>query len=958
MRSYITFWIILIPFYLSGQLSGTAELKGDEYSQSCIRFFNVDKDSTIYYAKLSIQEYEKAESWEKYIQMLNALCAAYFSVGDYNEYQSCALRAVQEAEKYLGPSQQLSDALSNYSVFLNEIGAHKSSIEYLKRSLFIENELGSEKGKVITFCNLGGVYLLTGDFDEALRYFYKVESMAEESDDILTLANRVHNNNRIGKVFLKKEELDSALVFFRKSLNLLKGYDVVSEGLFEFEQRIQTNLQIADIFFHKKEKDSVEYYVEQAMRLSKGDYYFFQEKGYEVLGKLYLSEALYEKATSSFLKSQQINAEKFKAFKQHYTFAEKSILLGNTKQLQGDYQSALKEYHNALKMLNDDPISDDLYELPELKNIHSPLVFLDALVGKANVFFECYQKQNSVKKLEAAFEYYKTSVALISDIRQDYNHEKSLLQLSSSVLSIYENGIASAVKLYEIKNDRAYLDQAFIFCERNKSTLLLESIHDNQAKYFAGIPDSLLEQEIRLKNKVLFYQRKLNENRGTGKLQLIQRQLFQLNQDYQTLIKKFEFEYPKYYQIKYSNALATTYDIQEVLKNSKSALVEYFFGERHVYIFCITSNDVVVKAISKNTDLLTAIDVTQNFIKQAPDSNIDQAYKKYSQSAFLVFNQMLKPVLAKETDHLIIIADDALNFLPFECLLTQPADRQHVSFSARRLQYLLEDYAVNYSYSATLFKEHIAQHATNADYRFLGFAPSFDTKSNTEFRVCDERALHNLNCNQEEVIGISKVLKGKILTGKLATKESFNELQSQYQILHLATHACLDEVNPSFNRIYFAEDYLSNIELYNLKVNSDLVVLSACETGSGQLAKGEGVMSLARGFFYAGCPSVVMSLWSVDDCATSEVMMHFYKFLDQGMTKSEALRQAKLLYLSSAKKAQKHPFYWAGFVQIGNHNALSELPKEGSYLNQKYIAFALVCFLCGILFLYRKKLLN
>ncbi|MEM9824896.1 MAG: CHAT domain-containing protein, partial [Bacteroidota bacterium] len=105
---------------------------------------------------------------------------------------------------------------------------------------------------------------------------------------------------------------------------------------------------------------------------------------------------------------------------------------------------------------------------------------------------------------------------------------------------------------------------------------------------------------------------------------------------------------------------------------------------------------------------------------------------------------------------------------------------------------------------------------------------------------------------------------------------------------------------------------------YNLQLNAELTVLSACNTGSGKLIKGEGVMSLARGFIHAGCPSVLMSLWSVDDCATSKIMLQFYQHITDGKSKDHALRLAKIDYLSTADRLHQHPYYWSAFVQVGN----------------------------------------
>jgi len=194
------------------------------------------------------------------------------------------------------------------------------------------------------------------------------------------------------------------------------------------------------------------------------------------------------------------------------------------------------------------------------------------------------------------------------------------------------------------------------------------------------------------------------------------------------------------------------------------------------------------------------------------------------------------------------------------------------------------------------------------------------------------------------------LLGGKTVEGKGATSSSFLSKAQQCRILHLATHACIDEENPELNKIYFAGDYIAGADLNNLKLNAELAVLSACNTGSGKLVKGEGVMSLSRGFILSGCPSTLMSLWAVDDCTTSQIMLGFYQHLKKGLSKDAALRQAKLDHLSTADKVNSHPYYWAAFVHSGNAD-----PMQFSGLLAEYKW--LILFLAGLFlyFLFRKK---
>lgn len=187
-----------------------------------------------------------------------------------------------------------------------------------------------------------------------------------------------------------------------------------------------------------------------------------------------------------------------------------------------------------------------------------------------------------------------------------------------------------------------------------------------------------------------------------------------------------------------------------------------------------------------------------------------------------------------------------------------------------------------------------------------------------------------LNWAEKEVVGISEILGGEAYCRKSATEELFKKKAATAGILHIATHAVINDANPMFSRLIFAPDsssledgYLNTYELYNMKLNADMIVLSACNTGYGKLIRGEGIMSLARGCMYAGCSSIVMSLWSVDDQSTSVIMKNFYGSLVQGKSKDEALREAKLEFLKNADEIKANPFYWSGMIVIGNTEPIS-----------------------------------
>jgi CHAT domain-containing protein len=147
----------------------------------------------------------------------------------------------------------------------------------------------------------------------------------------------------------------------------------------------------------------------------------------------------------------------------------------------------------------------------------------------------------------------------------------------------------------------------------------------------------------------------------------------------------------------------------------------------------------------------------------------------------------------------------------------------------------------------------------------------------------------------------------------------------QFRYVHFAAHGLIDELRPvrsgialSFEKGSKEDGVLQMSEIMRLRLNADLVTLSACRTGLGKLLNGEGIVGLTRAFFYAGASSVVVSLWNVNDLATADLMKAFYRNINNGMTKDEALRQAKLSLIKGPQRSWQHPYFWAPFILVGD----------------------------------------
>jgi CHAT domain-containing protein len=295
-----------------------------------------------------------------------------------------------------------------------------------------------------------------------------------------------------------------------------------------------------------------------------------------------------------------------------------------------------------------------------------------------------------------------------------------------------------------------------------------------------------------------------------------------------------------------------------------------------------------------------------------------------------MYTSLIKPVLPyiRRCDRLIIIPDDELNYVPFEALKDE---NDH---------YLLESFSVQYQYSTALLNiktasENILQH------KILAFAPfTAGSKNNFEILKYSKMEVENLD--------------GRIFMGKDATKQNFLNTVNHYEMIHLATHATVNDLFPLQSFIsFYPADYdtssrLYALEIYNLRLDStQLVILSACETGAGQLVRGEGLMSLSRAFAYAGCPNIITSLWKAEDKTTAFLTKRLHLYLEKGYPKDEALQKAKLDLLKSheIETRFKTPNYWAHLVFIGNYTQQRSSSYFGWLIAAVIVSTSLLMFL-------------
>jgi CHAT domain-containing protein len=408
--------------------------------------------------------------------------------------------------------------------------------------------------------------------------------------------------------------------------------------------------------------------------------------------------------------------------------------------------------------------------------------------------------------------------------------------------------------------------------------------------------------------------------------------LLNRKRDYEILIDSLERSYPRYYELKYRNRLIQQKNLDKILAHGYN-IVEYNMEDSVVCIFILNRKGIHCVTMSLDEKFNIALNgilgQLQNFDPTQHDMDDFRMFCFFSHE---LYSTLFKPVEKYlVSGKVILIPDEILSYLPFEILLFQLPDGNATDY--RNLSYLLKKYSMGYSYSASLLVNDPMKNDIHRNRKVLAIAPAYHGKIAADrFPLLSKAGVANLNPLPgafEEVTYVTGILKGLKLIDSMATEKAFKKFAPDYGILHLAMHTIIDNRDPMFSKLVFTpwligpdEGLLNTYELYNMQLHARMVVLSACRSGDGILQKGEGIMSLARGFLYAGCPSLVMTLWNVEDRSGLEIMHYFYHQIKMGKGKNDALRKAKIKYLATAPPHKTHPYYWAGYLQIGETDAI------------------------------------
>jgi CHAT domain-containing protein/tetratricopeptide (TPR) repeat protein len=586
------------------------------------------------------------------------------------------------------------------------------------------------------------------------------------------------------------------------------------------------------------------------------------------------------------------------------------------------YSRALGYYQKALNILplnfTDSSLKANLSV--SMLNLVSNDYFVTTIVAnKGSALLERYKQSGNREDLKLALATFEVADHAVDVMRWKQYGEQSKLVWRRKTKEMYEQCIAVCFYLKD-------MEKAYYFFEKSRAVLLNDQLSGTAAEKHIAEKDRKKEKLLRVKSYVLS-QKLMASIQNAGQYAGLKAQWRDAQDKLENFIKQLEQRYPAYYQYKYERSVYPYRSVRAKLKSGKQSLVEYFRGDSAVYALVLSPGGQRLLRM-KYPDYRK--DVGSLLALSADQSMLNQNYDRYCSLAHVVYRKLFRP-LGISPGRVIISPDDY--FIPFDALLSD---------AGSKTSFLAKQYIFSYVYSMrVLMKKGSGSRNANT---FLGVAPvNYKPGSGLSSLPGSDRSLMNIAAGFK---------RAKLLTGAKATRSGFLNHLTKYKLLQIYAHANADSalIEP---RLYLADSavYLPEVQQLTFS-NTDLVVLAACNTGIGRYASGEGVFSMSRAFMTAGVPASLTNLWQVDDQVTYRLTESFYKYLQQGMPKDEALNKAKLELLTGGDKLHSMPYFWAAAILIGNTDAIDQHDAANLYV---WIAIPLLAFISALFFLIKRK---
>jgi len=826
-------------------------------------------------------------------------------------------------------------ALTNIGVVYNQLGEKQKALEYLNQALPLHRLVGDKREEARTFTYMGFVSSDLTDRPKALEYFNQALRLREAAGDI---SGEAYSLGHISSIYNALGESQKALDYLNLALVKSRASGDRARQVWVLSMTGGQHNQLGD------GARALEYFKE-ALPLYKA----FGDSGSEGMtllniGSAYMNLRDWPKALEYFNLALPILKT---VDDRRWTEAMALSRIGRVKNELGNSREALQYLNEALA-------------------IHKSL---DSRIWVAHTLTDLGVAYDALGQTEKALDYFNQALTLTRAIASLNGQAGNLLRIARiernrGNLSEARRGIEMALELNESLRTRVinqdsrtsfsasrreyyefYVDllmrmggeaEALQANERARARGLVETLTESRVDIRQGVDAQLLERERALQQQINDEElRRVRIQRGKHTqqdIEEIEKRVGQLLADYTAVQADIRVRSPRYAALTRPVPL-TVRDIQQQVLDDRTMLLEYALGAEKSYLWVVTQSELKSFELPKRSVIEAA---ARRVYELLLVSNKTQARRPAELALAELGRIILGPAASLlKKERLVIVADGALDYVPFTALSIdsayQPLITRHEIISlpsASVLDALRREKRQRAPEALAVLADAVFQ---SDDARFKAHASAGADqrdlmRSAAETGVVNFPRLPFSRREAEAIVakaGEPRTLKALDFTASRETV--FNTKLDQYRIIHFATHALLNSQHPALSGIVLSlydeqgrpiDGFVRAHEIYNLKLNADLVVLSACRTALGSEIKGEGLVGLTRGFMYAGTPSVVASLWDVRDEATSELMSRFYeKMFKEQLKPAAALRAAQVSMWKERRWST--PYYWAGFILQG-----------------------------------------
>jgi len=818
---------------------------------------------------------------------LHGLAGDYQDRGDYPAALDDYRRSFALAES-VGDKVRMAAVLNGFGRAHTLMGETDLALDYLQKSLAMFEELGEKGGIATAVNNIGIVHSLRGDYGSAMRFFQQGLTAAEEIGNKIGIGFGLGN---LGIVHRRQGNYALALEYQQRAWKLHESIGS-QPGVLRALNNIGTLYTLMGEY-------------------ARADEYY--KKG------LVLSETLKSKAeTANLLSNIAWNSRMRGDYESALESSEKTVQL--RKELKDKWGAALALWGKAraYRALQDYARAAECAEGAVLIAREGGLrdVVADTLATLGTI----YQASGQSARARATFE---ESISISDEIRSQLGSGEQQTQ------RFFEDKVSPYYGIVDVLASQGDAKMALAYAEKARARVLVDILKSGRVNITRAMTQREREQEHGLRQTLTTLNARIaaegrRAQADQNRIADLKSQLAKARLEYEDFQAQLYASHPDLKAHRGESPPFTLEQAGELLPDSSSALLEYFVTDNSAFLFVLTAagnrlKDGRSQAVLKLYDL--KID-RKELVRRARDLNEKIAANdvEYAQGARELYDTLVSPASAQlqGKTSFVIVPDDALWETPFQALRTRDG------------RFLIETASIAYAPSLTVLREMVRSRRPSRSTSLLAMgnpAVAGQTISRSK-NVLMSGSFEPLPEAERMVKGLARMYglrSSKVYIGSEAREDLLKAEASHCRVLQLATHGVINNASPMYSHVVLAQSHdgkedglLEAWEILQMDLNADLVVLSACETARGRIEAGEGVIGLAWALFVAGCPTTVVSQWKVESSSTTDLMLAFHRTLQAGTTKSEAMRKAAMKLMSD--KRYNHPFYWAGFVVLGDPN--------------------------------------